>query len=63
MNFWQYLFSFLYARHPDTGARYLSQSRVYVFASGLFLIAVALIIISILQTPIEYINTNSDSGE
>lgn len=63
MNFWQYLFSFLYARHPETGVRYISKARVYVFASGLCLIAVALLIISILQTPIEYVNTNSDTSE
>lgn len=58
MSFLRYIFSFLYARHPETGVWYLSMPRVYVFGAGTLLLLVALIIISILQTPIEYINSD-----
>lgn len=56
MPFLRYVFSFLYARQPETGDWYLSLPRVYVFGAGLLLVGVALVVISFLQIPIEYIN-------
>ncbi len=58
MSFWRYIFSFLYARHPETGQWYVSMSRVYVFVSGIFLVLVALGIVWMLQMPIEYVKPN-----
>lgn len=58
MTFWQYIFSFLFARHPETGVRYLSRPRLYVFLSGLAFFGVSLLIIAILQTPIEYVRND-----
>lgn len=55
MSFWKFTFSFLYVRNWDTGVKELSRPRVALFCGGLFLLMLALTIISILQAPIEYI--------
>jgi hypothetical protein len=54
MGFWRYIFSFLYVRNWYSGQMELSRPRVALFASALFLLILALLLISILQTPIEY---------
>ena len=54
MNFWRYVFSFLYTRNWHNGEMELSRPRLALLASALFLITLALVFISILQAPVEY---------
>jgi len=52
-SFWQFTFQFLYTRNWHTGEKELSRSRVALFGGGVFLILLALLLISLLQTPVE----------
>lgn len=54
MNFWRYVFSFLYTRNWHNGQMELSRPRLALFSSALFLLILALVFISILQAPVEY---------
>ena len=54
MNFFRFAFSFLFVRNWHTGEMELSRSRMAIFCAGIFLILLALTIISILQAPLEY---------
>lgn len=54
MGFFKFAFSFLYQRNWHTGKKELSRLRVAVFCGGIFLILLALTIISFLQAPLEY---------
>lgn len=54
MNFWQFIFFFLYVRNWHTGQRELSRSRVSLFAAAIFLVILSLFLISIMQTPVTY---------
>ena len=54
MNFWRFVFSFLYTRNWHNGQMELSRPRVALLAAFLFLLVLALALISILQAPIEY---------
>ena len=51
-SFWQFTFSFLYTRNWHTGEKELSRSRTAIFCAALFLILLALTLISILQAPV-----------
>jgi hypothetical protein len=55
MVFWHFIFSFLYARNWHTGARELSRPRVALFAAGIFLVLLALTLVSFLQSPLVYV--------
>ena len=54
MTFWHFVFSFLYVRDWHTGKQELSRPRVALFSAGLFLVVLALVIISTLQAPVVY---------
>jgi hypothetical protein len=54
MNFFRFIFSFLYARNWHTGVMELSRPRVALFCGVLFLLLLALTIISFLQAPVTY---------
>jgi hypothetical protein len=54
MTFIRFVFSFLYIRNWHTGQMELSRPRVALFCGGLFLLMLALTIISILQAPVTY---------
>lgn len=54
MTFWRFVFSFLYVRNWHDGHLELSRPRVALFAASLFLLVLAITIITVLQTPIEY---------
>ena len=54
MDFWHFLFSFLYVRNWHTGNRELSRERVALFCAALFLVLLALSIIAFLQAPLQY---------
>lgn len=54
MTFWRFVFSFLYIRNWHNGQLELSRPRVALFAASLFLLVLAITIITILQAPIEY---------
>jgi hypothetical protein len=53
MNFLKFVFSFLYTRNWHTGEMELSRSRMAVFFAAIFLIFLALTMISFLQAPVE----------
>ncbi len=55
MSFWRFAFSFLFVRNWHTGEMELSRPRMALFCAGLFLLLLALTIISVLQAPVEYI--------
>lgn len=55
MSFLRFTFSFLYVRNWHTGEMELSRSRMAIFCAGLFLVLLAITIISILQAPVEYV--------
>ena len=57
MDFIRFVFSFLYVRNWYTGEMELSRSRVAIFSSALLLVTLAVMIIAILQAPVEYIVT------
>ena len=52
-SFWEFTFSFLYTRDWNSGKRELSRPRTAIFCGVLFLLFLALTLISILQAPIE----------
>ena len=52
-NFIEFAFSFLYTRNWHTGRKELSRSRMAIFCAGVFLLVVSLVVISILQAPLE----------
>ncbi len=54
MDFWQYVFSFLYVRNWHTGELELSRPRVAIFSAGLFLLMLGLLMATILQAPVIY---------
>jgi len=54
MNFIKFAFSFLYVRNWHTGEKELSRSRMAIFCAGIFLVLLALTLISFLQAPVEY---------
>lgn len=54
MSFFKFAFSFLFVRNWHTGEMELSRPRFALFCGGLFLLLLALTIISILQAPVEY---------
>lgn len=55
MDFLKFAFSFLYVRNWHTGQKELSRPRLALFGTGLFLLLLALIIITVLQAPVEYV--------
>ena len=55
MTFWQYIFSFLFTRNWHTGKPELSRPRVALFAAGIFLVFLALALVSFLQAPLVYV--------
>lgn len=54
MNFLRFVFSFLFVRNWHTGEMELSRSRTAIFASAIFLVLLALTMISFLQAPVDY---------
>jgi hypothetical protein len=54
MTFWRFVFSFLFVRNWHTGEMELSRSRVALFAASIFLMLLALTLITFLQTPVIY---------
>lgn len=56
MNFVKFIFSFLYVRNWHTGKMELSRSRMSIFSAAIFLVLLALTMISFLQAPLEYIS-------
>ena len=54
MTFWRFIFSFLYIRDWHTGQMEISRPRVALFSALLFLIVLALTLITVLQAPIDY---------
>lgn len=55
MSFFRFAFSFLYTRDWNSGQMELSRPRVALFCACIFLVMLALTIISILQAPVEYV--------
>lgn len=55
MSFWRFAFSFLFIRNWHTGEMELSRPRLALLCAGIFLLLLALTIITILQAPVEYI--------
>lgn len=55
MSFLRFVFSFLYVRNWHTGKMELSRPRLALFCGGLFLLMLALTIISMLQAPVTYV--------
>lgn len=55
MSFLRFAFSFLFVRNWHNGEMELSRPRLALFCACIFLIMLALTIISILQAPVEYI--------
>lgn len=56
MNFIKFIFSFLYVRNWHTGKMELSRSRMSIFSAAIFLVFLALTMISFLQAPLEYVS-------
>jgi hypothetical protein len=54
MTFWQFVFFFLYVRNWHTGQYELSRQRLAIFCGALFLLLVALLLVSIMQAPVVY---------
>ncbi len=55
MNFFQFVFSFLYVRNWHTGQYELSRSRVALFCMGLFLLMLAALLAMVMQAPVVYV--------
>ncbi len=55
MTFWRFVFSFLYVRNWHTGDLELSRPRLALLSAALFLLVLAVMLITVLQTPIEYV--------
>lgn len=54
MSFFKFAFSFLYIRNWESGQMEISRPRIALFCAAIFLIMLALTIITILQAPVEY---------
>ncbi len=54
MSFIRFVFSFLFIRNWHTGEMELSRSRMAIFSAAIFLMLLALTMISFLQSPVEY---------
>ena len=54
MGFFRFAFSFLYTRDWNSGQMELSRPRVALLCACIFLIMLALTIITVLQTPVIY---------
>lgn len=54
MDIVHFIFSFLYVRNWHTGHQELSRPRVVVFFAALFLLLLAILIVSFLQMPVRY---------
>jgi len=54
MTFWRFVFSFLYVRNWHSGDMELSRPRVALLFASLFLLILAITLITFLQTPIAY---------
>ena len=52
-DFFRFAFSFLYTRNWHTGRKEISQSRVAALVCGLVFVVVSLVIINIMQAPVE----------
>ncbi|MBP9842763.1 MAG: hypothetical protein KBC62_02040 [Candidatus Pacebacteria bacterium] len=55
MNFFKFIFSFLYVRNWHTGKMELSRPRLSIFFAILFLVLLALTMILFLQSPVVYV--------
>lgn len=55
MEFIKFIFSFLYVRNWHSGQMEISRSRMSIFCAAIFLVFLALTMISFLQAPLEYI--------
>jgi hypothetical protein len=55
MSFVKFTFSFLFVRNWHTGEKELSRPRLALFCGGIFLVMLAVTMIIILQTPVEYV--------
>lgn len=55
MTFIKFVFAFLYVRNWHTGKMELSRPRMSIFCAGIFLLLLALTMISILQAPAVYV--------
>jgi hypothetical protein len=55
MSFIKFTFSFLFVRNWHTGEQELSRPRLALFCCGLFLVLLAIVMIVVLQRPVEYI--------
>ncbi|MFT5036805.1 MAG: hypothetical protein ACI9VM_000370 [Candidatus Azotimanducaceae bacterium] len=54
MDFFRFIFSFLYTRNWHSGEHELSRPRIVLFSCMFFLIFLALIIAAFLQAPVNY---------
>lgn len=54
MSFFRFAFSFLFVRNWNSGDMELSRPRLALFCGGIFLLLLALTIISVLQAPVTY---------
>jgi hypothetical protein len=54
MDFFRFIFSFLYTRNWHSGERELSRPRTVLFFGMLFLCFIAVVIAAFLQSPINY---------
>lgn len=54
MTFWRFVFSFLFVRDWHSGEMELSRPRVALFFATLFLLVLAITLITILQLPVVY---------
>ncbi len=52
--FWHFIFPFLFVRNWHTGELELSRPRISLFFGALFLLVLALCMISILSAPVVY---------
>lgn len=52
MSLLKFTFSFLYTRNWHSGELELSRSRMAIFCAGVFLVLLAVTLISILQAPV-----------
>jgi hypothetical protein len=54
MTFWRFVFSFLFVRDWHSGEMELSRPRVALFFATLFLLVLAITLITVLQLPVVY---------
>jgi hypothetical protein len=54
-DFFKFSFSFLYTRNWHTGEQELSKSRLAILACGVTFVLISLILIGLLQVPIDVI--------